>query len=73
MIISAMVPELSGINFAIAFAAMPATRNIPTAIITSLSADDDYLKFLPRKVPVIFKGPSFGDDLYRTLDSLFLI
>ncbi|KAF0115697.1 MAG: CheY-like receiver [Rhodospirillaceae bacterium] len=73
VIISAMMPELSGIDLAIALAAMPATRNISTAIITSLSADDEYLKFLPRQVPVIFKGPSFGDDLYRTLDRLFLI
>ncbi|KAF0141587.1 MAG: CheY-like receiver [Rhodospirillaceae bacterium] len=68
-----MIPELSGIDLAIALATMPATRNIPTAVITSLSADDAYLQFLPPHVPVIFKGLSSGDDLYRTLDNLFLI
>lgn len=73
IIISAVMPELSGIDLAVAFSSMPATRNIPTALITSLDKDDEQLKFLPLRMPVIFKGPSFGDDLYRTLDSLFLI
>ncbi|MEO5373088.1 MAG: Hpt domain-containing protein [Alphaproteobacteria bacterium] len=73
IIVSAMMPELSGIDVAIALASMPSTRNIPTALITSLDADDEQLKLLPRKVPVIRKGPTFGDDLFKTLDSLFLI
>lgn len=73
IIISAMMPELNGIDIAIALASMPATRNIPTSLITSLDSDDDILRLLPRTVPIIRKGPSFGDDLYRTLDNLFLI
>ena len=40
VIISAIMPELDGIDLAIAMAAMPTTRNIPTALITSLSEGD---------------------------------
>lgn len=73
VIISAVMPELSGIDLAIGLASMPGTRNIPTALITSLPEDDEYLKLVPKKVPVIRKGPSFGDDLAQALDQLFLI
>ena len=73
VIISAIMPELSGIDLAVALASMPATRNIPTALITSLDPDDDYLKLLPQAVPVIKKGPSFGDDLAEALSHLFII
>ena len=73
VIISAMMPELEGIDLAIALASMPATRNVPTSIITSLDPDDDYLKLLPKAVPVIKKGPSFGDDFAEALSQLFII
>ncbi|MFN3077746.1 MAG: response regulator [Alphaproteobacteria bacterium] len=73
IIVSAMMPELGGIDLVAALSAMPSTRNIPTALITSLSPDDEKLKLLPSHVPVILKGPSFGDDLFKTLDRLFLI
>ena len=73
VIVSAILPELGGIDLAIALAAMPATRNVPTALITSLDPDDEKLKLLPKQMPVIFKGPSFGDDLFTALDNLFLI
>jgi hypothetical protein len=52
---------------------MPGTRNIPTALITSLPPEDEYLKLVPKKVPIIRKGPSFGDDLAQALAELFLI
>ncbi|RED44838.1 response regulator receiver domain-containing protein [Aestuariispira insulae] len=73
VIISAVMPELSGIDLAAALIAMPATRNVPCALITSLDPNDDYLAFLPDRVPVIHKGPSFADDLAEALSSLFLI
>jgi CheY-like chemotaxis protein/HPt (histidine-containing phosphotransfer) domain-containing protein len=73
VIISAVMPELGGIDLAIALAAMPATRNVPTALITSLDPDDPYLRLLPGTVPVIHKGASFGDDLAEALSRLFLI
>lgn len=73
VIISAMMPELDGIDLAVGLSAMPSTRNIPLALITSLDKDDPHLQFLPQKVPVIHKGPSFGDDLADALENLFLI
>lgn len=73
VIISAMLPELSGIDLACGLTAMPATRNIPIALITSLDENDDYLKLLPERVPIIHKSASFGDDLADALSDLFLI
>ncbi|MDO8606827.1 MAG: response regulator [Phaeospirillum sp.] len=73
VIISAVMPSLEGIDLAMALSAMASTRNIPLAVITSLDKDDDALKLLPKRVPVLFKGPSFADDLFKALDNLFLI
>ena len=73
VIISAMMPDLEGIDLAMALSAMPSTRNIPLAVITSLDKDDEILKLLPKRVPVLFKGASFADDLFKALDNLFLI
>jgi CheY-like chemotaxis protein/HPt (histidine-containing phosphotransfer) domain-containing protein len=73
VIISAVMPALDGTDLAIALASMPSTRNIPIAVITSLNPDDDRLRLLPRRIPVVYKGASFGDDLFRALDNLFLI
>ena len=66
-------PDLEGIDLAMALSAMPSTRNIPLAVITSLDKDDDILKLLPKRIPVLFKGSSFADDLFKALDNLFLI
>lgn len=73
VIISAMMPELSGIDLACGLLAMPQTRNIPTALITSLPSDDPYLKLMPERIPIIHKSASFGDDLADALSNLFLI
>ena len=73
IIISAVMPELYGIDLAVGLSAMPSTRNIPLALITSLDADDEQLQFLPKSTPIIQKGASFGDDLFKALDDLFLI
>lgn len=73
VIISAIMPELDGIDLAIGLASMPATRNVPLALITSLDPGDEHMNALPKRIPVIRKGPSFGDDLYKALDNLFLI
>jgi len=73
VMVSAVMPDLSGVDLAIGLASMPETRNIPVTLITSLDPEDDYLKLLPQHVPVILKGPSFGDDLADALDRLFLL
>jgi len=73
VIISAVMPGLSGIDLTIGLTAMPETRNIPTALITSLDPDSEMLALIPKKVPIIHKGAAFGDDLFAALDNLFLI
>ena len=73
VIISAVMPGLSGIDLAIGVASMPETRNVPTALITSLDPDNELLALLPGQVPIIKKGASFPDDLFEALDNLFLI
>ncbi len=73
VVISAVMPDLDGIDLAVGLASMPATRNIPTALITSLKPDDPHLQAIPKNMPVIYKGASFGDDLADALESLFLI
>ncbi len=73
MIISAVMPDLGGINLCIALKAMPATRNIGVAVITSLDPDDAHLKMLPPTVPIIHKSASFSDDLTKALQDEFLL
>jgi CheY-like chemotaxis protein len=73
VIISAVMPGLSGIDLTVALTAMPETRNIPVALITSLEPGNEALGFLPDRVPIIRKGPSFGDDLAAALSYHFLL
>lgn len=73
MIVSAVMPQLSGIDLALALAAIPATRNIPLAVITSLDAEDAQLKVLPKSVSLIRKTSAFGDDLTKALQHGFLL
>jgi len=73
VIVSAMLPGLSGIDLAIGLTAMPETRNVSVALITSLDPDNEMLALLPKRVPIIKKGATFGDDLFNALDNLFLI
>ena len=73
VVISAVMPELSGIDLTVALSAMPETRNIPVALITSLEPGDEQLGFVPDRVPVIRKGADFGDDLAQALSYHFLL
>ncbi len=73
VIISAGMGELSGIDLALALTAMTGTRNTPCALITSFARDHPSLQFLPQSVPVIEKGPSFGDDIAAALSHHFLL
>lgn len=73
IIISAMMPELDGIDLAIGLSSMSSTRNIPLALISSLEPGDEHFTRVPASIPIIQKGPSFGDDLFTALDNLFLI
>ena len=73
IIVSAVMPELEGIDLMLALKAMPATRNIGAALITSLDPAHPSLQHLPPTVPIIKKSASFGDDLAKALQDQFLL
>ncbi|WP_262695562.1 Hpt domain-containing protein [Kordiimonas aquimaris] len=60
VIISRVMPELSGIDLACALSAMPATKSIPVALLATENGD---IKDLPKTVPVLRKGANFADDV----------
>lgn len=61
VIVSRVMPELSGVDLACALKAMPATRDIPVAMIASV--DREEIADLPKDVPILRKGGRFGDDV----------
>ncbi|WP_169566928.1 response regulator [Sneathiella limimaris] len=67
VITAAVMPRLSGIDFACALAAMPTTRDIPVAILTSLEPNHPDLQSLPLRTALIRRGPQFATDLADTL------
>ena len=68
LVITAQVmPRMSGVDLACALAAMPATRRIPVALLTSLNPDHPDLAALPMNVGLIRRGAQFGDDLADVL------
>lgn len=70
LLVSAVMDGLSGMDLASAIHAMVATRDLKVALLTSLDLDDPHLLELPEGVPVIRKGPEFGDDLAEALTIL---
>ena len=63
VIVSRVMPELSGVDLACALKAMPTTRGIPVALIAAANKNSDDLKDLPSDVPILRKGSKFGDDV----------
>lgn len=61
VIVSRVMPELTGIDLACALKAMPSTRDIPVALIAT-SQREKYTD-LPADVPVLRKGANFADDV----------
>jgi CheY-like chemotaxis protein/HPt (histidine-containing phosphotransfer) domain-containing protein len=71
IVASAVMPGLSGVELLIALKALPATRDIPSALLTSLDASDHDLGSLPASVPVIHKDKnSFSDEFAEALARL---
>ncbi|NNG04346.1 MAG: response regulator, partial [Inquilinus sp.] len=69
LVITAQVmPRLSGVDLACALSAMPATRDVPVALLTSLERGHPDLTALPMGAGVIRRGPSFGEDLANVLE-----
>jgi len=72
VIASAVIDDLSGVDLACALAAMPATHNLPVALLTSFTWGHPSLEGLPPRVPLIRKGTHFGDDLAEALSRLHI-
>ncbi len=70
LLVSAVMEGLSGMDLASAAQAMTATSGTKVALLTSMDLDDPHLRQLPDGVPVIRKGPEFGDDLAEALTVL---
>ena len=70
VVASALMPGLTGVELLITLKALPATRRIPCALLTSLSDNDHDLAALPADVPLIHKGQRFSDDVARALSLL---
>lgn len=69
MVITAQVmPRLSGVDLSCALNAMPSTKKIPVALLTSLERGHPDLASLPMSCGLIRRGPQFGDDLANVLD-----
>ena len=73
VIATGVLDMLSGVDLVSAFRAMPATRDIPVALITSGTREEVIEDGLPESVPVIRKGASFGDDLTDALTELGIL
>jgi CheY-like chemotaxis protein len=67
IICSAVLDELSGIDLACAFSAMPTTERIPFALLTSFEWGHASLERLPGRCAILRVGTHFGDDLAEAL------
>ncbi len=73
VIVSRVMPELDGVDLACAVKAMPTTRDIPVALLTSEALDSATLRNLPKDVPIMRKGGNFADDVAAVFVKLGLI
>ena len=67
------IDELSGIDLAIAFAAIPAAKGIPFALLTSNDWGHPSLRELPHSAGLVRKGKHFGDDIAECLKRFGII
>ncbi len=70
IVASTVLEDLSGVDLACALRAMPASRNLPFMLLTSLDRNDVIFANLPANVPLVRKGDNFSDDLAEALAKL---
>ncbi|GAK33080.1 MULTISPECIES: Hpt domain-containing protein [Iodidimonas] len=73
VIVSNFMPELTGIDFACALLAMPSTKGIPIALLTSEKRGHVKLEGLPDQVPILSKSSKFADDVADVFSRLGLL
>ena len=66
IMVSGLIDELSGVDLACAFNAMPTTRKIPVCLLTS---DDERPADLPEDTLVLKKSANFGEHFADALES----
>ena len=72
IVASAVMEDLSGVDLVCALHAMPASRDLPCMILTSLDLDNVFFAALPHGTPLVRKGLEFADDLAAALAKLGL-
>ena len=70
VIVSRIMPDLTGVDLICALQSMPTTRDIPVAL---LAAEGGSLENLPEGVPVLHKGAKFADEVVDVFSKLGLI
>jgi len=70
VVASAILGDISGIDLGCALAAMPTTRHIPFALLTSFGRENTSLDELPARAAILHKGARFGEDLAEALSRL---
>lgn len=73
VVVSNVMPELTGVDFACALTAMPSTKGIPVALLTSETREHPSLKDLPPEVPLLSKSARFADDVTEVFSTLGLL
>lgn len=73
VIASNVMAEITGVDFACALRAMPSTRNVPVALLTSEKRGDPKLEGLPDDVPILSKSARFADDVARVFSDLGIL
>ena len=73
VIVSNVMRDLSGVDFCCALKAMPVSRDIPVALLTSEKRGSHALVDLPADVPVVSKSRNFGDDVTQVFSDLGLL
>lgn len=67
MVVSAVLEGMSGIDLICGIKAMPITRKMQVALLTSMKQGDPRLADLPADVPILRKDASFPDDVAELL------
>lgn len=70
VIISRVMPDLTGVDLICALRSMPTTKDIPVAL---LATESDCYNDLPEGVPILRKGSKFADDVVDVFSELGLL
>ena len=70
---SSVLDDITGVDLACALAALPKTKDIPFALVTSYEPGHASLVGLPEGAAIVRKSSQFGDDLAEALERFGII